>query len=161
MKLNKNNKILTVWMSVMMIIGGLSFTACDSDDDNKGGGSAIVLHTFGPSPALRGGELRFIGKNLDKVKSITIPGTADISDISIVDAREIRINIPQDSEPGIIMLNTATGTIETKTTLTFSEPISIDKVSPLIVKAGEKLTIEGEYLNFIEDVIFTGVSIVS
>ena len=161
MKLNKNNKILTVLMSVMMIIGGLSFTACDSDDDNKGGGSAIVLHTFGPSPALRGGELRFIGKNLDKVKSITIPGTADISDISIVDAREIRINIPQDSEPGIIMLNTATGTIETKTTLTFSEPISIDKVSPLIVKAGEKLTIEGEYLNLIEEVIFTGDSIVS
>ena len=158
MKLNKNNKIFTVIMSLLMFVGALSFTSCDKDDD-KGEGSAVVLKSFGPSPALRGGELRFIGNNLDKVKSVFIPGAGDISEITVIGKKEIKITIPQDSEPGKVQLTTDKETLETKTELTFSEPISIDKVSPLNLKAGQVLTIEGDYLNLINEVIFNGDSI--
>jgi len=44
--------------------------------------------------------------------------------------------------------------LETKTMLTYSEPISIGSISPARVRPGTSLTIEGEYLNLINEVCF-------
>ena len=46
------------------------------------------------------------------------------------------------------------GTIVTKTKLTYTEPISMDRLTPATVKPGSVLTIDGEYLNLIKEVIF-------
>jgi hypothetical protein len=128
---------------------------CDkSDTDNT-----IILDSFGPSPALRGGDLRFIGNNLNEVKAVVFTGltpgsTVEVTDITIVNIHEIKVVIPQDAGPGIVTLKTAQKDITTITPLTFSEPIEISKITPTSIKAGETLTIEGDYLNLIMEVIF-------
>ena len=147
------------WFSYLLmltfIINGSLFMGCDkSDTDNT-----IILDSFGPSPALRGGDLRFIGNNLNEVKAVVFTGltpgsTVEVTDITIVNIHEIKVAIPQDAGPGIVTLKTAQKDITTITPLTFSEPIEISKITPTSIKAGETLTIEGDYLNLILEVIF-------
>lgn len=143
-------------MALLMLLLSslLLMPSCEKEEVNND----PLLQSFGPSPALRGGELRFIGQNLGEVTAVIFPGvtggTVQVTDIITVNEREIKVMIPQDAGVGILTLVTTSGEIKTLTPLTFSEPISISKVSPLKVKAGETLTIEGDYLNLIKRVIF-------
>lgn len=133
-----------------------ALTSCSDDDystDQYCDG--INLNSFGPSPVARGGQLRFLGSGLNQVVKITLPGSGDITDIEVISENEIRITVPQDAEPGYVVLHFANGTIQTKTLLTFTEPISIDEITPLRAKPGETVTIKGEYLNLIKEVCFS------
>lgn len=149
--------ILTSVVVFIIFLGSTIFTACEKEDEgldtNQLASKEVTLKSFGPSPAMRGGELRFIGTNLDKVTSIDIPGATGLTDISIVNQYEIRVTIPQNAEPGIVKLNTQAGVISTLTPIGYLEPISIDGFEPEIIKAGQTLTITGEYLNIVEEVI--------
>ena len=141
--------LLMLFLSSLLLM-----PSCDKEEVNND----PLLQSFGPSPALRGGELRFIGQNLGEVTAVIFPGvtggTVQVTDIITVNEREIKVMIPQDAGVGLVTLVTTSGEIQTRTPLTYSEPISISKVSPLKVKPGETLTIEGDYLNLIKRVIF-------
>ncbi|MDE5671994.1 MAG: hypothetical protein K2I02_01390, partial [Duncaniella sp.] len=151
------NKLTAAVMAGLMLISGVTFTSCNDDDDDFStqqyvGG--VTLNVFGPSPVARGGELRFLGSGMKQIQSVTIPGAGDITDINVISDNEIRITVPQNAEPGHVVLHSPKGDITTKTILTFTEPISIEKLSPLSVKPGDELTITGDYLNLISEVIF-------
>ena len=148
-----SSKLLAFMLFVTLVLVG-----CKKDEVNV---DTVQLEVFGPSPVLRGGEIKFIGKNLDKITSVMLAQGVEIKDIEQVSKEEIRVKIPQNAAPGLITLKYADGEIQTKTPLTFSEPISISKVNPATVKAGDVLTIEGDYLNLINEVIFTQDVVVS
>lgn len=151
------NKFSAVLMTCLMVVlSGFVFTACNDDDDvdtNQFTGG-VKLNVFGPSPVARGGELRFIGSGMNQIQGVTIPGCDEIVDIKVVSPEEIRVTVPQTAEPGLVTLRYANGKITTKTLLTYTEPISIEDFSPKTVKAGQELTVSGEYLNLINEVIF-------
>ena len=154
--MNKTYKFPALWMMCLMLFSCLTFTACDNGDDedtnqDKGG---ISLNVFGPSPVSRGGVLRFLGSGMDKVTAVVIPGCDDITDIEVVSDTEIRVTVPQTAQPGLVVLKTPKGDITTKTELTFTEPIALEAFAPAEVKPGSELTITGEYLNLIKEVIF-------
>jgi len=146
----KFNKILTASLMACLIIGSFVFNSCKKEDDVN----IIKLTAFGPSPALRGGEVKFLGTSLDQVTSVVLQGGLEIKDFTKKTATEISIVIPQTAVPGLVVLKTPQGDITTKTPLTFSEPIVIDTFAPATVKAGDVLTINGDYLNLIASVIF-------
>jgi predicted RecA/RadA family phage recombinase len=161
--MNKTYKFPALWMMCLMLFSCLSFTACDNGDDEntnqyKGG---VSLNVFGPSPVARGGILRFLGSGMDKVTAVVIPGCDDITDIEVVSDTEIRVTVPQTAQPGLVVLKTSKGDITTKTELTFTEPIDLESVSPVEVNPGEVITITGEYLNLIKEVIFADNVIVT
>ena len=140
----------------LMLLSSLSFTACDDGEDENtnqytGG---INLNVFGPCPVARGGVLRFLGSGMDQVTGVIIPGCDEITDIEVVSNEEIRVTVPQTAEVGLVRLNTPKGEIITKTEITYSEPISLESISPASIKPGNVLTISGEYLNLIKEVIF-------
>lgn len=154
--MNKTYKFPALWMMCLMLFSCLTFTACDNGDDEdtnqyKGG---ISLNVFGPSPVSRGGVLRFLGSGMDKVTAVAISGCDDITDIEVVSDTEIRVTVPQTAQPGLVVLKTPKGDITTKTELTFTEPIALEAFAPAEVKSGSELTITGEYLNLIKEVIF-------
>jgi len=151
------NKFLYASLMACILIGGTLFTSCDRDEEDL---TTVKLSVFGPSPALRGGELKFIGTNLDKATAIVLQPNIEITEFVSKTATELVITIPQNAMPGKVTLKTPQGNIETKTPLTFSEPISIENFAPATVKAGDKLTINGDYLNLIAQVIFSdGVTV--
>lgn len=161
--MNKIYKFSAWWMACLVLLSSLTFTACDTNDVDtnqyKGG---ISLNVFGPSPVLRGGELRFLGCGMDQVASVLIPGCDAITDIQLISAEEIRMIVPQTALPGYVTLMLRNGeSIVTKTQLTYSEPVSIESFSPESVRPGDVLTIKGEYLNLMHQVIFAENVIVS
>lgn len=161
--MNKIYKFSAWWMVCLILLSSLTFTACETNDVDtnqyKGG---ISLNVFGPSPVLRGGELRFLGCGLDQVASVLIPGCDAITDIQLISAEEIRVIVPQTALPGYVTLMLRNGeSIVTKTLLTYSEPVSIESFSPESVRPGDVLTIKGEYLNLMHQVIFAENVIVS
>ena len=140
--MNKIYKFSAWWMACLVLLSSLTFTACETNDVDtnqyKGG---ISLNVFGPSPVLRGGELRFLGCGLDQVASVLIPGCDAITDIQLISAEEIRVIVPQTALPGYVTLMLRNGeSIVTKTQLTYSEPVSIESFSPESVRPGDVLT---------------------
>lgn len=154
--MNKTYKLTALWMMCLMLLNSLSFTACDDGDDENtnqytGG---INLNVFGPCPVARGGVLRFLGSGMDQVTGVIIPGCDEIKEIEVISNEEIRVTVPQTAEVGLVRLNTPKGDISTKTEITYSEPIDLESISPASIKPGSVLTIKGEYLNLIKEVIF-------
>lgn len=145
---------------------GLSLTACSEDDlDTNQYQQGVHLNVYGPQPVMRGGQLRFLGSNLDQISKIQIPGCDEITNIEVVKAgipSEIKITVPKDGPlVGYLTLITKTDEeIKTKTQLTYEEPIVFSSFSPASIMPGETLTIEGDYLNLVHMIEFAdGVQI--
>lgn len=155
----KKYTFLSAFIWMFLFITGVFVTSCNSDDDG-GTGNLIQLNSFGPSPALRGGELKFIGTNLDKVTSIMLPGNVEVTNFMTKTPELLIIEVPEETVEGIVVLNTPDGTIETLTILGISEPITIASVTPETVRPGEKIAIVGTYLNLIEQVTFSNNKVV-
>ena len=152
----KTNRLSVLFLAGALILTGVSFTSClkgDDIDTNQYTGG-ISLNVFGPSPVARGGELRFLGSGMNQVTAVVIPGCDDITDIKVISDTEIRITVPQEAEPGLVTLKAPGGDITTKTKLTHIETISLESLTPSSVRPGDELTITGEYLNLIHEVIF-------
>ena len=155
--MNFKYKFSALLMAGALMLSGVTFTSCDDDNDlntNQYVGG-VSLNVFGPCPVARGGELRFLGSGLKQIQAVLIPGSGEITDIKIISDNEIRIIVPQDAEPGLVTLKHAKGSITTKTPISFTEPISIESISPLEARPGDEITIAGDYLNLIHEVIFS------
>lgn len=137
-----------------VLVGTMLTSSCNKEEGDNG---VTVLNSFGPMPIARGAELRFIGENLDKVTSIILPGNIEIQAASFTTLSPtlIAITVPQNAVEGLIVLKAPQGDITTKTELGFSEPILLTAFSPSVVKFDSVLTINGDYLNLIKEIIFT------
>lgn len=151
------NKIKTLLLSCLVLLG---LSACDNDDlSTQQYTGGVSLNVYGPQPVVRGGTLRFLGSNLDQVTQVIIPGVNPITDIDVRQSgipSEIWVQVPVDGpEEGYVTLVTANGEeITTLTQLTYEEPIVFKGFSPASAMPGETITITGDYLNLIHEVIF-------
>jgi len=127
--------------------------------------TVVKLQAYGPQPVVRGGILRFLGSNLDKVATVTIPGVEPMVPEVVTSGThsEIRVTVPKDGpQPGFPVLTLADGTTITGVTqITYSEPISIEEFAPASLYPGQVLTIKGDYLNLIHEIVFAEKVIVS
>ena len=149
-----------VLLSCLIAVG---LTACSDDDlSTNQYQQGVHLNVFGPSPVMRGGSVHFYGSNLDQVKQVIIPGMDPVTNYEVVKAgipSEIVVILDKEKpQPGKITLITNTDEkIETLTDLTFIEGIeyaSDTQFSPSVVQPDAVLTINGEYLNLVKEVIF-------
>jgi hypothetical protein len=144
-----------LWVLAVALLTTLSlFISCDDDDDDNGV-SGVVLESFGPMPIARGAELKFIGYNLNQVTAVILPSNIEITTFNQKTSELATITVPQDAVEGLVTLKTPQGDITTKTPISYSEPISIESFTPVNLKAGEELTIAGDYLNLVKEIIFT------
>lgn len=156
--LHARYKTLTFFLFVCLSLGIL-LTACQKDDD-EAVPDGVQLLSFGPSPALRGDELRFIGHNLDQVTAIVLPQNVRLTSFDSQSSTELTITIPEETVNGLVVLETPAGNITSKSQLTISEPITISSFTPQEARPGDKITISGTYLNLVQSVIFSDNKIV-
>ena len=159
MKINKF--MMLVGLAVM---ASLTITSCKVDEPNTNplDKQGVNLVAFGPNPVARGGYMRFMGTGMDQITSITLAGQ-ELTPLELVSNEEVKVLIPQDAKIGDVVLKTAAGEeIVGKRQVTYTEPVGFDAEKPFepaTVKAGQTLTINGEYLNLVEKVIFDGAEV--
>lgn len=159
--MNKIKSLMSfVLLSCLMAVG---LTACSDDDlSTNQYQQGVHLNVFGPSPVMRGGSVHFYGSNLNQVKQVLIPGMDPVTNFEVLKAgipSEIVVLLDKEKpQPGKITLITNTDEkIVTLTDLTYIEGIeyaSDNQFAPAVVQPGAVLTINGEYLNLVNEVIF-------
>ncbi|MDR1973888.1 MAG: IPT/TIG domain-containing protein [Bacteroidales bacterium] len=143
-------KTLSVAIFALLLLAG-----CKKDDAGK-----VTLQAFGPCPILRGTPLTILGNNLDNVTAVVFPGHGEVTQIDVVSKSEIRVVVPQSATEGPITIRFEDGEIISKASLSFTEPYSIASVSPATARAGNEITISGDYLWKITSVVFSGTDAV-
>ena len=161
-------KISKIFAMLVVVLAGLSLTACNEGDDLSTDqyGNDISLQSFGPCPVLRGGTLYLYGTNLDQIESVNLPGADPITAYEILQSgynSKISIQVPAEKcEPGQIVLKTKKGgEITSVSPITYREDIEITKFyvgneGTLVGNVGDVVTIKGDYLNLMHGVIFAG-----
>lgn len=144
-----------------IIVAMPCFTACQKDElDTDQYAGKLALAAIAPNPVMRGSQLRVIGANLDKVTEVRFAGGATVTSIEKVasgDRSEIRVTVPMDAGVGPVTVATSDGlTASTRFNLEYTEPIVFSSFSPEAVLSGDVVTIRGEYLNNVREVILGG-----
>ena len=135
-----------------------------STDQFAGSGGEIVLSAFGPNPVYRGGTITAVGANLEKVTQVIIPGVDPITDITVETSgnpSKISFTVPVEGpEVGVIEFKDKSGkSVKSLTELTYTEPIVFTSFTPASAMPGDEVTITGDYLNLIREVVFGGGAI--
>lgn len=150
--------VMAAFSAAMLLLSGCATEELDTDQYSD---KNVTLAAIAPNPVMRGGVLRLLGSNLDRVTEVRFAGNVSVTSIERVTSgprSEIRVTVPLDGpEIGPVTILTNDGrTLSTRFDLEYTEPIVIDAFSPAEALSGDVITITGEYLNTVREVIFGG-----
>lgn len=107
-----------------------------------------AIHAFGPSPVLRGETIEIIGEGLSGISKVVFPVDVEVTEFESKDDNKVVVRVPQDVVPGKLHIILNGQDIETKSIITYKEPISIESVTverePVL--AGDIVTVKGDYV---------------
>jgi hypothetical protein len=153
-------------LAMAALVAATGFTSCSEDDldTNQYGKGGVNILAFGPMPVTRGATIRLTGTQLNNVKEVLFPegnqkltpSTTFINaDFQVKNSQEMDVTIPDQSVPGKLCLVTNSGdTIVSASSITFAEEIKVSSYSPTSVHPGDVVTIKGEYVWNIGQVVF-------
>lgn len=150
MKTN-NSYIRAISTIALFLVGcSVSMMSCTDDEAVK-----TELLSFGPSGVQHGEDISFIGTGLDKVTSIVFPVDVEVqkSEFKSQSSDKIVVTVPLETTAGKVVLKTANGDIETKTSFALTYEIAVTGI-PDEAKPGTNATFAGEYLNYVKEVTF-------
>ena len=148
------------------LVTAVGFTSCSNDDldTNQYNKSGVNILAFGPMPITRGETMRVTGTEFDKVSEVLFPeGNQKVSaattfinaDFTRISDEELSVVIPDQCVPGQLRLKTTDGQIITsKSKITFSEEVKVTSIAPNPVHPGDVVTIKGEFVWNIGQVVF-------
>lgn len=153
-------------MAMAALVAMTGFTSCSEDDldTNQYGKGGVNILGFGPMPITRGETMRLTGTQLNNVKEVLFPegnqkltpATTYISaEFKVQNAQEMTVTIPDQCVPGQLRLVTNSGdTIVSASKITFAEEIKVNSFSPASIHPGNIVSIKGEYVWNIGQVVF-------
>lgn len=157
-------KISVLAIAALVLAAG--FTSCSEDqlDTNQYNKSGVNILAFGPMPITRGATMRLTGTQLNNVKEVLFPegnqkltpSTTYISgEFTLQSSEEMTVTIPDQCVPGKLRLVTNDGqTIESASNITFAEEIKASSITPNPIHPGEVVSIKGDYVWNIGQVVF-------
>ena len=157
-------KISVLAMAALVLASGLTSCGEDDLDTNQYNKSGVNILAFGPMPITRGATMRVTGTKLNNVKEVLFPkGNQKLTpateyingEFSLQGSEEMTVTIPDQCVPGKLRLVTQSGdTVESASFITFAEEIKVSSISPNPVHPGDVVTIKGEYVWNIGQVVF-------
>lgn len=141
-----HSRLVVVLLLTMQVL----LVGCEEDVPENTETSVL---SFGPAGVKHGEDIVIIGTNLDKVTAVLFKPAVEVTTFKEQSSSSMMVTVPEEAEPGTLVLKTATQEVETKTILNFEVPVVISSVSSS-VKPGASLTITGDKLNWIESLTF-------
>ena len=151
-------------MAALVLAAGFSSCSEDQLDTNQYNKSGVNILAFGPMPITRGATMRLTGTQLNNVKEVLFPegnqkltpSTTYISgEFTLQSSEEMTVTIPDQCVPGKLRLVTNDGqTIESASNITFAEEIKASSITPNPIHPGEVVSIKGDYVWNIGQVVF-------
>lgn len=140
--------------SLSLAVGCTDELSTDQLDQSK-----LTFSAFAPNPVYRGGELTIIGTRLGEVRAVEIPGVEPITEFAVTEGDsmdKLVLVVPVDGpEVGKISIVGKDGTrLTSYVDLTYTEPIVFSSFEPASAMPGDVITIKGDYLNLVAEVIF-------
>ena len=161
-------------MLFAVALSGLALTACSEDElsTSQYGKNGVNILAFGPMPVTRGETIRLTGTKLNQVKEVLFPeGNQKLTaattyipgQFTLTNSEEMTVTIPDLCVPGKLRLVTnSNDTVVSASNITFAEEIKAESITPLHVHPGDIVTIKGEYVWNIAEVIFSaGVKVLA
>jgi len=143
-------------ISASLVLSIAVMVSCNKNDEAPNDGKT-ALYSFGPTGAKVGDTLSFIGINLDKVTSVKFTGVNAVVDQANFKTQRsdlIKLIVPSSTEKGYLTLRLSGGdSIVTKTQLNIGVLTTVTSITP-IARPGENVTINGNYLNWVDRVTF-------
>lgn len=160
----KNIFRYSILLALCSLVGLVSCTHEELSTDQFSD-DAVVFGAFAPNPVVRGAELRIMGSNLDRIVEVQIPGSEPITDIEVVASgrvSEIRVVTPaagaEDvSVTGPVVIVDKDGNVyQSKADIEFTEGIVLDSFSPASAMPGDFVTVKGDYLYNVQQIVLGG-----
>ena len=160
----KNIFRYSILLALCSLVGLVSCTHEELSTDQFSD-DAVVFGAFAPNPVVRGAELRIMGSNLDRIVEVQIPGSEPITDIEVVASgrvSEIRVVTPaagaEDvSVTGPVVIVDKDGNVyQSKADIEFTEGIVLDSFSPASAMPGDVVTVKGDYLYNVQQIVLGG-----
>ena len=160
----KNIFKFSALLALCSLIGVISCTREEISTDQFSD-DAVIFGAFAPNPVVRGAELRIMGSNLDKVVEVQIPGSEPITDIEVVSTgrvSEIRVVVPAAGAEDVsvtgpvVIIDDSGKTYKSTTDITFTEGITFDSFSPASAMPGDVVTVKGDYLYNVQQIVLGG-----
>ena len=157
----KNIFRFSILIALCSLIGAVACTREELSTDQFSD-ETVVLGAFAPNPIVRGAELRIMGSNLDKVVEVQIPGSEPITEIEVISTgrvSEIRVVTPAAGAEDapvtgpVVIVDNAGNAYKSKTDLSFTEGIVIESFSPAAAMPGDEVTVTGDYLYNVQQVV--------
>lgn len=152
MKIFYNTRLLLL---LCLVLSFGFITSCDDDDDVDPTSGDVQLLSFGPTGVQHGDEIRFFGRNMNRVEAIEMAGaTVTKADFIEQTTDLIRLIVPNEAMAGLVTLRLDNDEeVVSKTILSFNVPITITSVTEE-ARPGANITITGTRLNWVEGVVF-------
>ena len=160
----KNIFRYSILLTLCSLVGLVSCTREELSTDQLSD-DAVVFGGFAPNPVVRGAELRIMGSNLDQIVEVQIPGAEPITEIEVVSTgrvSEIRIVTPAEGAEDmsvtgpVVIVDKNGNTYKSKTDISFKEGIVIDSFSPANAMPGDVVTVKGDYLYNVQQIVLGG-----
>ena len=147
-------KLISI-ISILLVLAPLAFISCNKEEIK-----VTSLSAYGPLPVVRGETINFVGECLDVITEVVLPEGVVIPSSSFTDhtAEGFTIVVPQETMPGQVVLKYGSKEITAKVPISFEEPIEVANIDMPgdAVRAGQEITIGGDYLYNIVKVVFSG-----
>lgn len=145
-----NTRLIYKICLVFLIVFAAS---CEKDDDLIS--TKAELLSYGPAGVKHGEDIRFIGRNLNKVTDIAFNGaTVSKAEFKQQSDELIILTVPANAERGVVTLKTPEGDIVSKAPIDFNVPFTVSSFAAT-ARPGGTLSIKGEFVNWISAVEFS------